>query len=72
MDRIVSALPQPKSKRPATTVKKEGEEGKTLEKGKMTASITGPLGVGGALTVKMPKNETHEQAISQAVSWNNF
>lgn len=41
MDRIVSALPQPK--RPGTTKKKEGEEGKAADKPKPGAPVVKKL-----------------------------
>lgn len=63
VERIVSALPQPK--RPNTTVKKkEGEAALPVKKSK------------GALTAipekKMPENETNETALKSATSWANF
>ena len=53
----MSALPQPK--RPGTTAAalKKKEE---AEKARL------------ALLAKEPKNETHDQAVFSATSWNNF
>jgi len=69
MDRIVSALPQPK--RPNTTAKaataKKEEGAKAAEPIKKS---TGPLTV--ILEKKLPPNETNESALKSATAWSNF
>lgn len=69
MDRIVSALPQPK--RPNTTAKaaaaKKEEGAKAAEP---TKKSTGPLTV--IPEKKLPPNETNESALKSATAWSNF
>lgn len=64
VERIVSALPQPK--RPNTTVKKKESEAAQQPVKKSTGALTA------IPEKKMPENETNETALKSATSWANF
>jgi hypothetical protein len=68
MDRIVSALPQPK--RPNTTAKAAAakkEEGKGEPMKKMTGTLTALVA-----EKKLPPNETNESALKSANAWSHY
>ena len=69
MDRIVSALPQPK--RPNTTAKAAAAKKEEGTKGEPAKKATGSLT---ALVPekKLPPNETNESALKSATAWSHY